>query len=131
MLEYGHDVTGDGVADLLVRSLDTMVVYSGEASRDGKALVSRAASRSVTGGGMRFSEQDDFEISFGPRQGNEGEGSRMRVRRVTSRDPRFVDLDGDGAAEVVVVNTGAPDESAVHVIRFQRPARLAAGAVVR
>ncbi len=132
MLEYGHDVTGDSLPDLLVRSLDTMVVYSGEASRDGKALVSRAASRSVAGGGMSFSEQDDFDISFGPRQGSEGEGSRMRVRRVTSGDPRFVDLDGDGAAEVVVVNTGAPDECAVHVIRFQGSAPLmAAGAESR
>ena len=131
MLEYGHDVTGDGLADLLVRSLNTMVVYSGEASRDGKALVSRDASRSVTGEGMRFSEQDDFDISFGPREGSEGEGSRMRVRRVTSRDPRFVDLDGDGAAEVVVVNTGAFDNCAVNVIRFHRPGRLAAGAAGR
>ena len=108
MLEYGHDVTGDNLPDLLVRSLDTIEVHAGVASRDGKALVSRVASRSVTGGGMRFSEQDDFDISFGPRQGSEGEGSRMRVRRVTSGDPRFVDLDGDGAAEVVIVNTGAP-----------------------
>lgn len=131
MLQYGHDVTGDGLADLLVRSLDTMVVYAGEASRNGKALVSRAVSRSVEGGGMRFSEQDDFDISFGPREGSEASGSRMRVRRVTSRDPRFVDLDGDGVAEVVVVNAGAADQCAVHVIRFTGSAPLVAAAGAR
>jgi hypothetical protein len=120
MLEYGHDLTGDGLPDLLLRSLDTLLVYAGAASRDGKKLVSREPAYSVTGQGMRFSEYDDFDISFGPRPGGEGEGAALRFRRVTSGDPRFVDLDGDGATEVVVVNTGAANKGALHVIRFAR-----------
>jgi len=117
LLEYGRDVTGDGLADLIVRGGQTIMVHAGLPSRDGKALVAHTAAISVTAAGMDFSDDNDFDFSFGPLGGGEGDGARMRFRRRTSGDPRYADLDGDGRDEMIVVRP-SEDEGAVHVICF-------------
>jgi hypothetical protein len=73
VLEYGRDLTGDGIPDLLVKNDDDLLVYGGLESDNGKKLVESVPSLELP-----------------------------RPRRGGSR-PRIVDLDGDGRAEVVLV----------------------------
>lgn len=72
VLDYGHDLDGDGVADLVLRARGDFQVHRGIASSTGKKLVETASSVTLP-----------------------------RARWGGSR-PRMVDLDGDGRAEVVV-----------------------------
>ena len=99
---YGKDLDGDAIPDLLIRGKPGLLLYPGRRSKSGKNLVAeRPRTLKVFGNKKQKDAQKGmFYTSY--------RGSR----------PRAVDLDGDGAYEILVIERGAQGVPArVHLLR--------------
>ena len=106
-VNYGRDLDGDSLPDLLLRTSVSLLVYRGRASSNGLKLVDKQPLElplSVE------TETGDYYVSIGPDHfdtrstGNPGR-------------PRLADLDGDGAAEILIVIRGvAPGQDLLQII---------------
>jgi hypothetical protein len=102
MVLYGDDVTGDGLADLIVRGDDGISIHPGLASHDGKKLVRK---RPLELGDVSPTEDaGEAGVVIG------GEGGVSAWTAEGARRPRLADLDGDGKMEILVLVRGARDE---------------------
>jgi hypothetical protein len=90
-VEYGSDLTGDGVPDLLVRGKKGLLVYPGRRSKNGKQLVEDDAILVRLTDREKESEEDLFFTYYS--------GAR----------PRVVDLDADGTDDILLIYTGDSD----------------------
>ena len=88
-VQYGEDLTGDGIPDLLVRGKKGLMIYPGRRSKNGKQLVE---DKPVL---VRLTEQE-----------KESEDDLFYTYYSGAR-PRVVDLDGDGTHDILLIYTGS------------------------
>lgn len=99
-IEFGADLGGDGVADLLLRARGRLLVFGGNpAGEDGRALVATKASHEVTPSAE--SQDDDDEQRGGVVVGIGGGGLSATELGGGRPRPRLVDLNSDGRRQVV------------------------------
>lgn len=107
--DFGSDLTGDGVPDLLVLTDGKLHLYPGE--REGRPVASRAA-WSVAVGKSRKDREKDKDDGPGP-----GRNEEADFALATSRSLDVVDLDGDGIREIAVRGEGEKNQSVLYVLR--------------
>jgi hypothetical protein len=106
---YGHDLDGDRLSDLLVRSDDSLVVYRGLHSTSGRKLVDKTpfAIPSLV-----------MQGSPGTTMVQVGSGGFGSWTLPSPGRPRVVDVDGDGTHEILIVRRGSgPDILSVLSLR--------------
>jgi hypothetical protein len=87
-VQYGADLTGDRVPDLLVRGKPGFMLYPGRPSTNGKRLVEEKPRI------LRLSD---------PRHDEDG----ADWGDSSSGQPRAIDIDGDGTVELLIIRTGS------------------------
>jgi hypothetical protein len=106
-VNYGRDLDGDSLPDLLLRTSVSLLVYRGRDSKDGAKLVDKQPLElplSVE------TETGDYYVSIGP-------GHFDAWSTGGSSRPRLADLDGDGTAEILIVTRGvAPGRDLLQII---------------
>ena len=107
-LLYGSDLDGDDLPDLLVRARGNLVLHPGLASSNGKKLVAKSARELIQGPPSLASRATEGKPSAS------GGISTVHALSVGGR-PQLVDLDGDGAQEILLVRVG--DDSHPGVLR--------------
>lgn len=106
---YGHDLTGDGVADLAVVTKDGLQVFPGTPDPR-RALLDRKSRRSV-----ELVSQPTITVTVGA--GTDGvETSSTRTASLGS--PQVEDLDGDGRPEVLLFSANDNGRGRVTVVRL-------------
>ncbi|HSK74965.1 MAG TPA: VCBS repeat-containing protein [Thermoanaerobaculia bacterium] len=109
--DFGSDLSGDGVPDLLVLADGKLHLYPGE--RDGRPVASRAAWSVAVGKSRKDKEKEkDEDDTPGRRDDNEAD-----FALATSRSLDVVDLDGDGIQEIAVRAEGEKNRSVLYVLR--------------
>ena len=101
-VQYGADLTGDGIPDLLARGKKGLLIYPGRRSKNGRQLVQ---DRPIV---IRLTERE-----------KESEDD-MFFTYYSGGRPRVVDLDADGRFDILLVYTG--NNSAPGIFRLVRPA---------
>jgi len=102
VLLYGDDLDGDRLADLLVRTAHDLRLYRGLRSMDGKRLVAAEPRVLPTGGPGPDGAPVQITVSV-------GQTTQVDIGPVPGR-PKLVDLDADGASEILVPRRGGADE---------------------
>jgi len=98
-VQYGADLTGDRVPDLLVRGKPGYMLYPGRPSTNGRRLVEEKPRI------LRLSDLRDDEDE--PDWGGPSSGR-----------PRAIDIEGDGTVELLMVRTGSQHTPGVlHLLR--------------
>jgi len=87
-VQYGADLTGDGLPDLLVRGKRGLMIYPGRRSKNGKQLV----------------EDDPILVRLTDRE-KDSEKDFLFTYYSGGR-PRVVDLDADGTHDILLIYTG-------------------------
>jgi hypothetical protein len=99
-LEYGTDLDGDGVPDLLLRARGSLYVFPGLSSSNGKRLVDKNASLEIPHGDLAGeSGYTMVSVSMG--------GVTESQVGTLATNPRLADVDGDGRAEIILSRRGA------------------------
>jgi hypothetical protein len=116
LLEYGHDLTGDGHPDLLVRGENRLRLHRGLASSDGGKLVSLQAEEIPVEAFANLPGHTVISVSSA--------GVRAWNEVPAGRSPRFADIDGDGRAELLFArSTGPAGLGVFRVLWFGAPDR--------
>ena len=100
-VQYGADLTGNGIPDLLVRGKKGLMIYPGRRSKKGSQLVE---SKPIV---VRLTERE-----------KESEDD-MFFTYYTGARPRVIDLDADGRHDVLLIYTG--DSATPGIFRLVRP----------
>lgn len=100
LLLYGRDLNGDSLPDLLLRSEERLLVFSGRPTTNGKNLL----------------EKQPVEIPWSVPPTDEGVLVEVSGRGIRTLDlkppgglPELIDLDGDGRPEIFAVYRGSGD----------------------
>jgi hypothetical protein len=97
-VEFGHDLDGDGQADLLLRNESgTLLLFPSLSSTNGKKLVSSTPRLLPFGDDLETAASVEIVISV---------GGPPTVREMPVGRPRIVDLDGDDRSEMLLVRPG-------------------------
>ena len=100
-VQFGADLTGDGLGDLLVRGKKGLLIYPGRRSKNGRQLVEN---KPIVIRLTEHEKESDDEMFF-----TYYSGAR----------PRVVDLDADGRHDILLIYTG--DAAAPGIFRLIRP----------
>jgi hypothetical protein len=112
-LEYGADVDGDGLSDLLIGDGERLLLHRGRPSEDGRRIVERQPLAVALGAPF---EGDGLRV-VAVSTGGIDSWSEQRPDRTVALE----DLDGDGASEILVVRHGDDDgPGALLVVRVER-----------
>jgi hypothetical protein len=103
-VQYGEDLDGDGLPDLLVRGAEGLLIYRGRSSRNGKKLVEPRPLTIPLGPAPETPESVGVEV-------DSRKGARWIERFATER-PRLADLEGDGRVELLLVDRGGRERPA-------------------
>jgi hypothetical protein len=95
-VNYGRDLDGDSLPDLLLRTSVGLLVYRGRDSKDGAKLVDKQPLEIPLSAGT---ETGGYYVSIGLDHFDAWSTG-------DSRRPRLADLDGDGTAEILIVTRG-------------------------
>jgi hypothetical protein len=112
-LEYGRDLTGDGLPDLLVRNSEQLLLHAGLRSTDGKKLVDLEPDQIPLGEFSQLPGHTVISVS------NEGVSSWQEI--AAGQRPRLVDLDGNGRPELLFVKSTARDGLGVFRVLWVGP----------
>jgi hypothetical protein len=94
-VQYGADLTGDGIADLLVRGKKGLLIYPGRRSKNARELV---APKPIV---IRLTERE-----------KESE-DEMFFTYYSGGRPRVVDLDADGRHDILLIYTGGSEKPGI------------------
>jgi hypothetical protein len=112
-LEYGGDVTGDGIPDLMLLAEGKLQVFAGNRdAKDGRALVGTKPALSTPIAGAPTG-QTRVTFSIGS-QGVSGEPERGHAGAVAT-----LDLDGDGKREVLFASEPGVESGRLVVVSFR------------
>lgn len=100
-VQYGADLTGNGIPDLLVRGKKGLMIYTGRRSKNGSRLV----------------ENKPIVVRLTEREKESDED--MFYTYYTGARPRVIDLDADGRHDVLLIYTG--DSATPGIFRLIRP----------
>jgi hypothetical protein len=96
---YGRDLNGDRLFDLLVVADGRIWLYPGKPSRNGKKLVDDEPEQILDIGERKLEREGSVTITIGT-------GGASTVQSTALSIPSFLDLDGDGVKEVLMVTRG-------------------------
>ncbi len=96
---YGRDLNGDRLFDLLIAADGRLWMYPGRQSRNGKKLVDTEPELIVDVHEQDVDRDDTVTITIGSR-------GAAAVRSMALSIPSFLDMDGDGVAEILLVTRG-------------------------
>lgn len=122
-LDFGHDLDGDGIADVVIMTKEALQVYPGwSRSSHGGDLVEHTPRWSLhlrPASILRVNMPNDDGEGGSVRLSTEGDAAPTDPR-ATNR-PRFVDLDADGREEIVLF--GPAYTGGGHIIVYRFPPR--------
>ena len=118
-LSYGHDLDGDGFADLVLLAANKVLVYPGSPkSSKGRDLVAEAPRWELP-----LSPPGRAQVNVPESDGDEGDFDSEEARAPpdprSTGSPRFVDVDGDGREEIFIA--GSPLMGSGHVLIYLFP----------
>ncbi|MDH3786766.1 MAG: VCBS repeat-containing protein, partial [Acidobacteriota bacterium] len=110
-VQYGHDLTGDDLADLVVRTEEHLLVYVGRSSKSGKNVVEPTPIEIP----WQYGRPDEpFEVII------TGNGVDSLDRNVSTTRPDVVALDDARPAQILAVFFGKEDLAGwARVVRLQ------------
>jgi hypothetical protein len=113
---YGRDLNGDDLYDLLVMADGRIWLYPGKPSRNGKKLVDDEPEQILDIGERELEQEGSVTITIGT-------GGASTVQSVALSIPSFMDMDGDGVEDILMVTRGTWNIPGTFTALFLNPDR--------